>query len=245
MALAMTCEAKYNRKSLGEFALTLPKPLEIDDRYRKQFVFHETWLRRFIRWGLMQIFRFIMKLEVRGTENVPLEGALIAASNHVTNWDVIPMQLALPRTIFFMGKAELFRIPVIGFVFRNGGAFPVQRGERDAWAMQHAREVLDHGQTLGMFPEGTRSKGRGLGPAKSGTARLAIEAHCPILPMTIRGSGEFFRHFPHRTRVTVTFLPPLVPVTDETPLALTNRLMRAFASALPEELRGIYGNLHK
>ena len=54
-----------------------------------------------------------MKLEVHGMENVPLEGALIVASNHITNFDVIPIQLALPRVIFFMGKAELFRFAPI------------------------------------------------------------------------------------------------------------------------------------
>ena len=154
--------------------------------------------------------------------------------------DVIPMQLALPRVIFFMGKAELFKFPLVDIVFRNCGAFPVYRGEKDAWAMRHARRVLDHGQTLGMFPEGHRSKGKGLGAAKTGAARLAIEAGCPILPMAIAGSDQFFKSFPHRTRVTVTFLPLLLPSPNDDPTELTDRLMFAIASALPENLRGVY-----
>ena len=178
-----------------------------------------------------------MNLEVHGMENIPLEGALIVASNHITNFDVIPMQLALPRVIFFMGKAELFKFPLIDIVFRNCGAFPVHRGEKDAWAMRHARRVLDHGQTLGMFPEGHRSKGTGLGAAKTGAARLAIEAGCPILPMAILGSDEFFNSFPRRT---VTFLPLLFPKPGEDPMELTDRLMFAIASALPEKLGGMY-----
>lgn len=213
---------------------------EFDPRDRKHFVFHATLLRRIIQWSLTWAFRSLMKLEVRGLENVPLDGALIVASNHVTNWDVIPMQLALPRVIFFMGKAELFNIPLLEAVFRNCGAFPVQRGGKDAWALQHARKVLDHEQTLGMFPEGTRSGGRGLSVAKTGTARLAIETNCPILLMTITGSNEFLRKFPHRTRVKVAFLPPLLPKPGETPLALTDRFMFALASALPEPMRGVY-----
>ncbi|MFZ1043450.1 MAG: lysophospholipid acyltransferase family protein [Anaerolineales bacterium] len=216
--------------------------VEFDPRDRKQFVFHETSLRRLVRWGLEQLFRGIMKLEVRGMEKVPLRGALILASNHTANFDVIPMQLALPRVIFFMGKAELFKFPLLDIVFRNCGAFPVYRGEKDTWAMRHARKILDYRQTLGMFPEGHRSKGKGLGAAKTGAARLAIEADCPILPMAIEGTDEFFKHFPHRVRVTVTFLPALLPSPDEDALELTDRLMFAIASALPEELRGMYSN---
>ncbi len=175
--------------------MTLSESIKCDPCDRKQFVFHETSLRRFIRWSLEQSFRLIMKLEVRGMENVPLDGTLIVASNHNTNWDVISMQLSLPRVIFFMGKAELFKFPLMDIVFRNCGAFPVNRGEKDAWAMRHALKVLEHGQTLGMFPEGHRSKGKGLGVAKTGTARLAIEANCPILPMAITGSDKFFNLF--------------------------------------------------
>ena len=225
--------------------MTLAESSASDPRDRKQFVFHETPRRRFIQWALTQLFRPIMKLEVRGAENVPLDGALIVACNHVTNFDVIPMQISLPRPIFFMGKAELFKFFLIDIVFRNAGAFPVYRGEKDAWAMRHAGKVLEHGQTLGMFPEGHRSKGKGLGVAKTGTARLAIEANCSILPMAITGSDEFFKHFPRRTHVTVTFLPPLFPKPDETPLALTDRLMFSLASALPEELRGVYAEMPK
>ena len=218
---------------------------ESDPRDQKQFVFHETWLRSFIRWGLSQLFRLIIKLEVRGANNVPLNGALIVASNHVTNWDVIPMQLALPRAIFFMGKAELFKFPLIDIVFRNCGAFPVCRGEKDVWAMRHALKVLDHGQTLGMFPEGHRSKGKGLGLAKTGTARLAIESNSPILPMAITGSDQFFKSFPHRTRVMVTFLPPLFPQPAETAPELTDRLMFTISSVLPGNVRGVYAKRPK
>ncbi len=225
--------------------MTSPEILEFDPRDRKQFVFHETPLRIFIQWSLTQLFRLFMKLEVYGVENVPPDGALIAAVNHVTNFDVIPLQIALPRTIFFMGKAELFKLAPVDIVFRNAGAFPVYRGEKDAWAMRHAAKVLQHEQTLGMFPEGTRSKGKGLGVAKTGTARLAIDANCPILPVAITGSDEFFKRFPHRVHVTVTFLPPILSKPDETPLALTDRLMFALASALPDDMRGVYAEMPK
>jgi len=218
---------------------------ETDPRDRQKFYFSETPLRRFIVWLMRCVFRLFMKMEVHGVENIPLDGALIVACNHVTNFDVFPMQLSLPRTIFYMGKSELFKFAPFGMLIRNLGAFPVNRGGKDVWAIAHAAKVLAHGQTLGMFPEGTRSKGRGLGVAKTGAARLAIEADCPIVPMAITGSDRFFKYFPRRTRVTVTYLPPLIPKPGETPLALTDRLMFALASALPEDMRGVYHDIPK
>ncbi len=214
--------------------------LEMDPRDRQKFYFHATPLRKFVVAVLIPLFRLFMILDIKGLENVPMDGGVIVACNHLTNFDVFPMQIALPRPIFFMGKAELFKLAPVGALFRILGAFPVYRGEKDVWAIQHARQVLEHGQALGMFPEGTRSKGRGLGVAKTGTARLAIEANCPIVPMALSGSDAFFKHFPRRTHVSVTFLPPLLPKADETPLSLTDRMMFALASALPESLRGAY-----
>jgi len=196
-------------------------------------------------WLLIRIFRLFMKLEVRGSENFPLSGAVVVVSNHVNFFDVFPMQISLPRPIFFMAKAELFKFAPLDIVFRNCGAFPVYRGEKDAWAMRHAKKVLEHQQTLGMFPEGTRSKGRGLAVAKTGSARLAIEANCPIMPMAVQGVEQFFKRFPHRTHIVVTFLPPLQPKPDETPLALTDRMMFSLASALPEDMRGVYAEMPK
>jgi 1-acyl-sn-glycerol-3-phosphate acyltransferase len=125
-------------------------------------------------------------------------------------------------------------------LLRNLSGFPVYRGDKDQWAMRHAAKVLKHGQALGMFPEGTRSKGKGLAVAKTGAARLAIEANCPILPVAVVGSDQFFRRFPRRTRVQIALLPLIMPRKDENPLALTDRLMLTLARALPEEMRGVY-----
>lgn len=184
-----------------------------------------------------------MKFNVEGLENLPLDGPVIIAANHVTNFDVFPMQFSLPRPIFFMGKAELFSNPVMDYALRNLGAFPVYRGEKDQWALEHARSVLDHGAVLGMFPEGTRSKSRGLGVAKTGTARLAIDNGCPIVPMLVVGSDQFFNSFPRRTSVTLNLLPPILPYPDETPLTLTDRLMFTMAAVLPVSMRGVYAEI--
>jgi len=214
-----------------------------DPRYRRKLIFADTAARRaLVSFGRF-LFTFFMELDVSGLEHLPAQGAVILAANHVTNFDVFPVQFALPRPIFFMAKANLFKFLPMDLLLRNLGAFPVNRGEKDAWAMRHAAQVLNHGQALGMFPEGTRSTGRGLAVAKTGTARLALEANCPILPVAITGSDQFFKRFARRARVRVVILPPLFPEPGENPLALTDRLMFTLAQGLPVEMRGVYADL--
>ena len=224
---------------------TTHAPPEIDARDKKRFYFTDTPQRRALIGLVRSLFKPIMTMEVTGLENFPRHGAVILAANHVTNFDVFPMQFALPRPIFFMGKAELFKNPLMDVILRNLSGFPVHRGEKDEWAMRHATKVLKHGQTLGIFPEGKRSKGKGLSVAKTGAARLAIEVHCPLVPMAVVGSDQLFKQFPHRTCVQIKILPPLLPNPGESPLPLTDRLMFTLARALPESMRGVYAELPK
>jgi 1-acyl-sn-glycerol-3-phosphate acyltransferase len=217
--------------------LTKPK---LDPRDKKKFYFADTPQRRVLIAVARSLFNLVMKVEVSGLKYFPREGPVILAAIHITEFDAFPMQSALPRRIFFMGKAELFQNPLMDFLLRNLSGFPVRRGEKDQWAMRHAAKVLNHGQTLGMFPEGRRSHGKGLAVAKTGAARLAIGANCPILLMAIVGSAQFFTRFSRRARVQLTLLPPLFPKPGENPQALTDRLMFTLAQALPEDIRGVY-----
>jgi 1-acyl-sn-glycerol-3-phosphate acyltransferase len=211
-----------------------------DPRDQKTYFFHETLTRRLLVALLKGAFLFITDRKVFGVENLPAEGPVIVAANHLTNYDVFPLQFALPRPIFFMGKEELFRNAAMDWLIRRLGGFPVQRGAQDEWAVRHARKVLEHGQVLGMFPEGTRSRGMGLGHAKTGVARLAQAMNCPIVPVALHGPQYMFRHFPRRTRVTVTIGEPIYPQPGETHLGLTDRLMFRLARILPPEGRGVY-----
>ena len=186
------------------------------------------------------LFGFGMVLEVDGAGNFPRAGGVVVAANHLTNYDAFPLQLALNRPLFYMAKADLFQNPFLRRVLRSLGAFPVYRGARDEWALDHARHLLEAGQAVGIFPEGTRSQGRGLKVAQSGAARLALSAGCPLLPVTIEGTQHLFKGFPRRTRVRVSVCEPIQPRPDELPLALTDRLMFTLAQNLPPHLRGVY-----
>lgn len=179
-------------------------------------------------------------IEASGVEHLPKTGPAVLAANHLTNFDVFPMQFILPRPIFFMAKAELHDNPLLDAVLRQLGSFPVNRGVRDEWAFTHARQVLEHGQVLGIFPEGKRSAGAGLRPAKTGAARLAMDAGCPIVPLSISGTQVMFHRFPRRTHIRIRLGEPLIPTDDDTALSLTDRLMFALADLLPPGMRGVY-----
>lgn len=211
-----------------------------DPREAKRYYFHSTLLRRVATPLVQSVFSLFWEWQAEGVESLPREGAVLLAANHLTNFDVFFIQFALPRPIFFMGKEELFRNPVMDWFFRQLGAFPVYRGARDLWAIQHAEKVLAHGLVLGMFPEGTRSKGRGLRPAHTGIARLALSADCPIVPLAIQGTESLLQGFPRRRKVQLRLGAPIFPHPGETQTALTERVMYTLAGLLPPELRGVY-----
>ncbi len=218
--------------------------LDSDPRDRKKYYLKDSPTRRFIFWLIRVFFDTVTVLKIEGRENFPLDGPVIIAANHVTNFDAFPMQFAVPRAICYMGKAELFNTP-LDPLLRILCAFPVNRGEKDDWALRHAHKILTHGQTLGMFPEGTRSKGRGLAVAKTGTARMAIEMNCPIIPVTVVGTDQIFKRFPRRSALMIKVLPPILPNSNDTPLSLTDRLMFTLAAELPESMRGVYAEVPK
>lgn len=211
-----------------------------DGREGKRYYFHATLIRKIAVIVVGAIFSLIALLEADGVDNLPPGGPVVLAANHNTNFDVFAMQLVLARPIFFMGKEELFRNPILDWLLRQLGGFPVYRGERDEWAIRHAERVLEHGQVLGIFPEGKRSKGKGLHPGKTGAARLAIARECPILPLAVQGTQDLLKNFPKRTKVTIRVGTLIYPEPNESQLALTDRLMFAIADLLPEEERGVY-----
>ena len=220
---------------------TLEIPVD-DPRARQKYPLQETRLHQIVMALAGLIFRARIELKVTGLQNLPRTPGLIVAANHLTNLDIFPLQMALPRPIFFMGKAELFQNRLVDPYLRALGAFPVYRGAHDEWALMHARRLLEAGQIVGIFPEGTRSHGLGLKVAKNGAARLALASLCPICPVAIEGNQRLFSRFPGRTMVRITVCEPILPQPGELPLALTDRLMFLLARALPSPLRGVYAH---
>ncbi|MCL0098225.1 1-acyl-sn-glycerol-3-phosphate acyltransferase [Dehalococcoidia bacterium] len=114
----------------------------------------------------------LTRWEVKGRENVPRNGPLIVVANHLSLIDPPLLSASVPRRVFFMAKEELFSSWGAAFV-RWFGAFPVRRGTLDRKALRQAMQVLERGQTLGMFPEGKRSLNQQMNEAEFGIAMIA------------------------------------------------------------------------
>ena len=155
------------------------------------------------------VVKGLYRLRVRGLENVP-EGGFVLAANHTSNFDPWPLGIPfLPdRQLRFMAKAELFN-PVLAPVLRTGGAFKVRRGEGDVEAMRTAVELVREGEIVVMFPEGTRqTKGlvkRHAARPHTGAARIALTAKAPLVPAAIGGTDRLLRLGPLR----VAYGPPI------------------------------------
>jgi len=138
-----------------------------------------------LRLPLFLIFRY----KHINKNNIPKEGRYIIASNHISGPDCIFVGLGQKRYIRFMAKAELFENKFLNWFFTKMGAFPVNRGKGDTSAINNAKEMIDNGETLGIFIEGTRSKtGEFLKP-KSGAVMLAHQMDCKIIPCAISCKG--------------------------------------------------------
>ncbi|HAA89483.1 MAG: 1-acyl-sn-glycerol-3-phosphate acyltransferase PlsC [Thermoanaerobacterales bacterium 50_218] len=142
------------------------------------------------------LFRFLFacfcRWEVIGLENFPMEGPVIVVANHVSYWDPIVVGSALPRQVHFMAKKELFFYPVLGFLIRRLGAFPVDRRRADRSAIKKGLEILKNGRVLGIFPEGTRSKTGEILAPYSGAAYFAVKTGAPVCPVALEGTRKIF-----------------------------------------------------
>jgi 1-acyl-sn-glycerol-3-phosphate acyltransferase len=210
---------------------------------------HDTISYRIIKWGGGLYFHSLARVECIGMDNFPKSGPCILASNHLSNLDVPYLSLWVPRHLYFMAKIELFKNPIVAWIIRQSGSFPIIRGENDAWALRQAGRVLEAGQLLCMFPEGTRSKDKAqLRRGKVGSVKLALDYQVPIVPVAITGTENFGFKGWKGNKLKIQAGPPL----DITALAgsteddrhklreLTNLLMQHIAAMLPPAYRGVY-----
>jgi 1-acyl-sn-glycerol-3-phosphate acyltransferase len=143
------------------------------------------------------LLRLVWRYEVRGLENLPPGGFVLAAGHH-SNFDPWPLGIALSKTRFvrFMAKSELFWWP-LGGIIGSIGAFKVRRGEADRDALSTARRLAREGNVVAMFPEGTRrSKGllkRRQVEVQDGAARIALGAGVPLVPAALAGTDRLAR----------------------------------------------------
>lgn len=142
--------------------------------------------------GIRKVFSPIVKVLLRihshGEENIPNEGGLMICSNHISAADVIFLTVAVPnRDIRYMAKAEIFKVPILKQFVTAMGAFPIKRGAGDVAAIKKTISMLRNGETVGIFPQGTRYSG--VHPkdseVKPGAGMIAWRSHVDVLPVAI------------------------------------------------------------
>lgn len=143
------------------------------------------------------LVKVVWRPTITGTENVPNTGAVIIASNHLTYADTVFLPAQLRRSVHFLGKSDIFRggsiiNQVIARVMRGLRVMPVDRsgGSASRSAIGAGMKVLEAGNVLGIYPEGTRSPDGRLYRGKTGVARFALSTGAPIVPVAMRGAFE-------------------------------------------------------
>jgi 1-acyl-sn-glycerol-3-phosphate acyltransferase len=208
---------------------------------------------RFLAFLARLVFRSTTRITVEGGENLPQDGPLIVTPNHLSNADppliagwVAP---ALGRRPRFLAKEQLF-VPVLGRLLKWQGAIPVKAGGSDPETYRIARKLLDAGEALIIFPEGTRNAEAVIGRALPGAALLATRTGVPVLPVGISGTDQFLgRGSPMPklgARITVRIGRPYMLTTNpdlprrEALAAANEELLGRIAALVDERHRGTH-----
>mgnify|MGYP000196203226 FL=1 len=205
---------------------------------------------------VIPLIKLITKRTWIGAENIPKSGAVIVANNHLSYFDVLNFAHFLyknGRAPRFLGKVEVFQVPIIGRILLAAGQVPVERESPNAGkAVDHAKRLLEAGHLLGVYPEGTLSRDGDHWPmvAKTGLARLALTTNTPVIPVAQWGAqvlmptySKKLKLFP-RTQITMVAgkpvdLSPWYGKGDDPDalIAATAKIMREITTLL-EQIRG-------
>jgi 1-acyl-sn-glycerol-3-phosphate acyltransferase len=155
---------------------------------------------RVLRALLVPSFLIYLRMQRVGREHLPKEGPLLLASNHRSFLDPFLIGTLVKRPVYYMAKRELFEKRWQAWILNALGAFPVDRGAGDGDAMATAREILERGDCVVVFPEGTRVHSGPLLEPRRGIGRLALETGAPVAPVAVMGSDAVRRGWRIRPR---------------------------------------------
>jgi 1-acyl-sn-glycerol-3-phosphate acyltransferase len=221
-----------------------PRPKEHFDR------FHERARTRQPDWAyeltrvITSLYAYtLLRARAISVENVPGNGAVILAPNHLSFMDHFLMGCYIRRKIRFMAKSQLFKGPM-QFIYTHGGVFPVRRGARDEETFTTAETILANGGAVAMYCEGGRSRTGKVGEqAKRGIGRLALESGAPVVPIAIHGSSHI-RNW-KRLQFPKTTIQYGQPIRWEQVSDPTREQQQAVADQILEEIRGLYAGLEQ
>ena len=218
------------------------RPAEYFDQFHESARKGVGWTYTFVRAIVSLPTLLIWRVRAIGVENVPKTGALILAPNHFSQMDHFFVGLyLLRRKVRFMAKSQMFGPPVLTYIYKHGGVFPVRRGHHDEKAIETALTILDQGEMLLVYAEGGRSRSGELKEVKPGIGRIALESGAPVVPVAIYGSAKVRRwkrlRFP---RIVVQFGEPLSFPSEEAP---SKERQLEVAREIFAPVREMYGEL--
>ena len=184
-----------------------------------------------------------------GLENVPTEGPVVLAANHLAFIDSLLVMYSLDRPVSFLGKAEYLDHPIARRLFPMTGMLPLDRtGKRARVTLRRVQEILGEGGVVGVHPEGTRSRDGLLNPGHSGVAQMALQASAPIVPVALVGTdraqpvGTVIPGF--RSKIEICFGAPIgmgrwasTRRTRQARTELTEEVMQSIAALSGQERR--------
>jgi 1-acyl-sn-glycerol-3-phosphate acyltransferase len=168
-------------------------------------------------YTLVGLELLLHRIRIEGRENIPPEGCLIV-SNHASFMDPTTVGWAIGREIYYLGRKDLFRPPVLSWFLPICNVLPVDRDAADISGLRRIIKMLRDGESVVIFPEGTRSEDGNLQPAEPGAGMIAVKAGVPILPVRVFGTFEslsrrnkMIRLHPIRVVIGKPYRPVLVP----------------------------------
>jgi 1-acyl-sn-glycerol-3-phosphate acyltransferase len=198
--------------------------------------------------------RMMMRLDWRGQEHIPAEGATLLAANHLSYMDIFAVSLfadSAGRYPVFLAKSSLFSIPVVGTIIGKLGQLPVYRGQADAaLVLNQAEMVARNGACVIFYPEATVTRDPDKWPmaAKTGVARLALETGAPVVPIAHWGAQRILPYGDYVPRLlprkTVKMLAgPAVDLSEFAGQPLTSQVLRAATEKIMKDVTALVGEL--
>ena len=188
---------------------------------------------------VLPIYKFVFRGLLIGKENIPQKNSFIMVSNHGSLLDPPLLGHALGRNISFMAKAELFKIPLLGFIIKACGAYPVKRGIVDKNTIKIACKKLSNDNCIGIFIDGTRQKNGRVNRPKQGAALLAFKNQKLLLPVAIVNSHRLVRFkffIPLFSKIVIKVGKPVQP-----PQSSSREDLNAVTMYLQDKIKNLIG----
>jgi 1-acyl-sn-glycerol-3-phosphate acyltransferase len=192
------------------------------------------------RWVIIAVGTVLFRVKIEGRNHIPSAGACVVAPVHRSNLDTPLLAFVTPRRMRFMGKDSLWRSP-LAWYFTALGGFPVVRGTADRDALRACQTILERGEPLVVFPEGTRRSGEKIEDLFDGPAFLSARTGAPIVPIGIGGSEGVMPRgakLPRPKQLTIVIGPPIHPPVNDG--RVPRRVIRELTEQIETDLQAVF-----